>query len=349
MQKSLKKVRRQTTAANRADERLMFYITDSPSIEENPGEVGDQNRSDPDVKDQPSLYQECAEDSKFQSFLPCDERDEAAILYAYEQAELSYVESCSGEDRKIGKGKKRRGYSLAIAEKEHSVEPDPCPSEPHFKEDAAPSDDVVSIKGPEDMPAEELSAEEIPPDSDSAVAEDATFCLTPVGGAKMDLPAASIAVDDECLAAPAAEEPCPEPSTAEAREEVPERPPSTCPSPCHIASGADPTDEPQATKKYTIGLKIIHDTQVLSSIASLNSCSKTAILNKAQAVCSKHIPQYKRKDAGRRRACDDRLVSVLVDNWEFDLSTYDSKDMTFLIQTISKTSIPRFTVELSQF
>jgi hypothetical protein len=255
-------------------------------------------------------------------------------LYADEEDELSEVEPCSGEVRKIGKGKKRLECSLAIVEEGHSVEPNPFPIEPYFMEDAASSDDVVSITGIEDMPPEEVPAEENPPDSDYAVADDARDCSTPVEAADMGLPAGSIAVDDGYLSAPAAEIMCPEQCPAEAREEAPRLPSSACPSPCHAASVADPTEEPQAAEQYAIGLKILHDTQVLRSIASLKPCSKTAILNKTQAVSSKHIPQYKIENAGRRRACDDRLISVLIDDVEVELPTYDSEDMTFLIQTI---------------
>lgn len=98
---------------------------------------------------------------------------------------------------------------------------------------------------------------------------------------------------------------------------------------------------------YTVALKINYDTELLTQIISIEAGTRTAILEEAMKMYSARVLAYESIEPGweLRRECF--LVSVRMNCFEMDLSTYDTEDLTFLIQTISNSAIPTFTVQMS--
>lgn len=123
---------------------------------------------------------------------------------------------------------------------------------------------------------------------------------------------------------------------------------SVSPPPSPLAPFEGPTDDLEGTKKYTVVLKILYGAEVLTPMVSLDLGTKTAILNEAQAVYSEKVLQYEREDAEWKRTWDSRLSTVQMDGLEVDISTFPEEDLTFMIQKISNSSIPIFTVEILQ-
>ena len=98
---------------------------------------------------------------------------------------------------------------------------------------------------------------------------------------------------------------------------------------------------------YTVALRILLGSNILSSIVSLASSNRASILNKARTVYAERIPEAGKIKAGWVAGCDPKLVSLQMYGLELDLSTYDVEDMTYLIETAEKTHIPMFTVRMS--
>lgn len=98
---------------------------------------------------------------------------------------------------------------------------------------------------------------------------------------------------------------------------------------------------------YTIALKINYGAELVTQIISIDAGTQTAILEKALKVHSARVLAYESIEPEWELKWKCFLVSVQMDGFEMDLSTYDTEDLTFLIQAISNSAIPTFTVEIS--
>ena len=210
-------------------------------------------------------------------------------------------------------------------------------AEPLPVENPAVSEDVVSVVVVEDPPRPGCPVQEEPVCFETPLASEGKHSFEAVA-----------ATSDICLPAPIAEDPLSYAAMREALEEVPDVPPSACHPPSHLSPVENPTADLEDAKRYTMVLHIVHDTETLTSMVCLDVGTKTAILDKAQAVYANGVLEHATREAGRKTTCKGKLVSVQADGLVMNLSSYDSDDLTFLIQTISNTSIPIFRIEILQ-
>ncbi|KAF7502185.1 hypothetical protein GJ744_006765 [Endocarpon pusillum] len=78
------------------------------------------------------------------------------------------------------------------------------------------------------------------------------------------------------------------------------------------------------------------------TMVCLSSATTTAILNEAEAIYAERVFQD-----GWTRSLIKRLLTVTMDGHEVDMSAFASEDLTILVERISKSTIPMFTVEIS--
>ena len=97
---------------------------------------------------------------------------------------------------------------------------------------------------------------------------------------------------------------------------------------------------------HTIVLKIVKGSKVIRSIVSINSCTQTAVLNEANAYwrkCAASDPSLGGLSATGRELA---LVSVEMDGWEMDMSSFAGGDLSSLVRAVEKTGIPQFTLRV---
>ena len=99
---------------------------------------------------------------------------------------------------------------------------------------------------------------------------------------------------------------------------------------------------------HTITLKILNGSKVLRSIVSIRACTRTAILNEARANCVKCAQDDQSFGNGLPKGWDLALVSLKMYGYDMDLSTYKVENLSSLVRTVEKTSIPRFTLRISK-
>lgn len=102
----------------------------------------------------------------------------------------------------------------------------------------------------------------------------------------------------------------------------------------------------EGPKEYAIVLKIPHGSETLMTMVCLSSATKTAILDEAEAIYAEHVLQDEPVGKGWRRRFIMGPLTVTIDGHEVDTSTFASEDLTFLVERISKSTIPMFTVEI---
>ena len=115
-------------------------------------------------------------------------------------------------------------------------------------------------------------------------------------------------------------------------EDSPNDPPPHSPS--LQAPIEESTLNPAGHERPTVALKIIHEPKLFTVVVSLESNTKSSILTKAQAVYLEQVA--KEEGTAIKNRWDYNLLSVRMDGHEFDLSFYDSEDLTFLIAKISQ-------------
>ncbi|KAL8784133.1 MAG: hypothetical protein Q9195_009157 [Heterodermia aff. obscurata] len=106
------------------------------------------------------------------------------------------------------------------------------------------------------------------------------------------------------------------------------------------------TPEAQMHEGHAIALKIIHGSKILRSVVFVKACTRTAILNEAREYCVKHVQDDPK--LGKLPANDWKLSmeSLCLDGFDMDMSTYEVENLSFLVETIEKTEIPRFTLRV---
>lgn len=98
---------------------------------------------------------------------------------------------------------------------------------------------------------------------------------------------------------------------------------------------------------HTIALQILNGSKILRSVVFIRSCTRTAVLNEARAYCVKcgqHGQYFGRLLA---KGGDLALVSLKMNGYDMDMSTYQVEDLSSLIGVVEKTDIPTFTIWLS--
>lgn len=285
------------------------------------------------------LNQDCAEkDDEYQSLSPNKEVDEAIFHGAEEPA---YEDVARDRDSPTVDEVAPKLEDCPGAESSHIAEPS------KVEHDAA-SDDYFSFTEDEDPPAAEFAMTANSPECRYYSAEEVIWPVAPIAQDDAAPMGCSTAIDTMDAPTLVGEEPSSESGPAEAIGEGFEVPPPVRSSQAPLAPIKEPQDVQTLTKNYAVVLKMLHGTEVLTSMASLESATKTAILLEAQATYAKHLLQYELEEVGWKTMCNGTLLSVQMDSLEVNLSTYDAEDLTFLIETFSHTAVPIFTVDISQ-
>ncbi len=99
---------------------------------------------------------------------------------------------------------------------------------------------------------------------------------------------------------------------------------------------------------HTITLKILSGSKVLRSIAFIRACTRTAILNEAKAYCVKRAQDDQCLGTLLAKEYDLALISLKIHGYDMDLSTYEVESLSSLVRAVEKTSIPRFTLRITE-
>ena len=121
-------------------------------------------------------------------------------------------------------------------------------------------------------------------------------------------------------------------------------PPVQLPSVPSIREEAAP--EAPIQDGHAITLKIINGSEILRSVVFITASTRTAILNEARAYCEQYVKDDQRLNGVLANQWDLRLVSLRLDGFDMDISTYEVEDLSFLIETVKKKGIPRFTLRV---
>ena len=97
---------------------------------------------------------------------------------------------------------------------------------------------------------------------------------------------------------------------------------------------------------HAVTLKIINGSEILRSIVFITASTRTAILDEAIAYYEKHVQDNQSSGMVMAKEWDLNLVSLRLDGFDMDMSTYEFENLSFLIETIAKTEIPRFTLRV---
>ena len=97
---------------------------------------------------------------------------------------------------------------------------------------------------------------------------------------------------------------------------------------------------------HAIALKIINGSEILRSVVFITASTRTAILNQARAYCEQYVKDDQRLSGVLANQWDLRLVSLRLDGFDMDMSTYEVEDLSFLIETVEKKGIPRFALRV---
>ncbi len=142
--------------------------------------------------------------------------------------------------------------------------------------------------------------------------------------------------------------PPPRPALSAVRDDFdfhppPLAPPSTVTSVLEAAAPGSPTED-----SHTITLKILNGNKVLRSIVFIRACTRTAILNEARAYCVKCAQDDQCLGTLLAKEYDLALMSLKMYGYDMDLATYKVENLSSLVRAVEKTSIPRFTLRISE-
>ena len=124
---------------------------------------------------------------------------------------------------------------------------------------------------------------------------------------------------------------------------APAAPSSTVTSILEAAAPGAPTED-----SHTITLKILNGSKILRSVVFIRACTRTAILNEAKAYCVKCAQNDQRLGTLLAKEHDLAFISLKMYGYEMDLSTYKVENLSSLVRAVEKTSIPRFTLRISE-
>ena len=119
--------------------------------------------------------------------------------------------------------------------------------------------------------------------------------------------------------------------------------------PLLIASPAIETEIPKAPSKngHSIVLQILNGSRILRSVVLIRSCTRTAILNEARACCMRCGQYDQYFENLMTKGGKLTLISLKINEYDMNMSTYQVEDLSFLITVIEKTDVPIFTILLS--
>ncbi len=120
-------------------------------------------------------------------------------------------------------------------------------------------------------------------------------------------------------------------------------------APSHSATSVLETAASEAPTEdgHTITLKILNGSKVLRAIVFIRVCTRTAILNEARAYYMKWAQDDQILGTLLAKGCDLALMSLKMNGYDMDLSTYKVENLSSLLGAIEKTGIPRFTLRIS--
>lgn len=124
---------------------------------------------------------------------------------------------------------------------------------------------------------------------------------------------------------------------------LPSAPASTATSVLETAAPEAPTGD-----GHTITLEILNGSKVLRAIVFIRACTRTAILNEARAYYVKWAQDDQVLGTQLAQGCDLALISLNMYGCDMDLSTYKIENLSSLLGAVEKTSIPRFTLRISE-
>ncbi len=185
-------------------------------------------------------------------------------------------------------------------------------------------------------------------ESDYAAADHGISSAPPLVGYDVEILEIPADVDDGYSPVPVAEEPHLSPALTERVETGLERSSSVSRPTSPLVPVEESTAELQVSKKYAAVLKIPHGSEVLMTMVCLGSATKTAILKEAEAIYVERVLENEPEGKGWRRKWTRKLLTVTVDGDEVDMTAFASEDLTFLLEQISTSAIPMFTVKISQ-
>ena len=208
-----------------------------------------------------------------------------------------------------------------------------------------PTEEAVSYPAEEvlSFPAEEAASKLDPPQEDEATQEDT-----------LEEPLANSVI--ECC--DNREEQTPDPYDKSFVS-----PPRSATSSVHRKSNADPdpapaqlstassvleaaTPEAPIQDGHTLTLKIINGSKILRSVIFIEACTRTAILNAARVYCVKRGQDDPSLEGVEAKEWDLSLVSLRLDGFDMDMSTYEVDNLSFLVETIERKEIPIFTLRV---
>lgn len=99
---------------------------------------------------------------------------------------------------------------------------------------------------------------------------------------------------------------------------------------------------------HTITLEILNGSRVLRAIVFIRACTRTAILNEARAYYVKWAQDDQVLGTQLAQGCDLALISLNMYGYDMDLSTYKIENLSSLLGAVEKTSVPRFTLRISE-
>ena len=103
---------------------------------------------------------------------------------------------------------------------------------------------------------------------------------------------------------------------------------------------------PPVQESHAIALKIISGSKILRSVVFITASTQTAVLTEARTYYGKYVQSGQRFKGVLADKWDLSLVSLRLDGFDMDMSTYGAEDLSFLVETIGKTEIPRFTLRV---
>ena len=125
--------------------------------------------------------------------------------------------------------------------------------------------------------------------------------------------------------------------------------PLPSPAPSSTTPSAIEAAAPEVPDKagHTIALQIINGKKILRSVIFTKACTRTAILNEARAYCMDGGQRDQYFESPSAEGLGLTLVSLKINGYDMDLSTYNAEDLSFLVGAVEKTGIPSFTLRLS--
>ena len=106
------------------------------------------------------------------------------------------------------------------------------------------------------------------------------------------------------------------------------------------------TPEAPIQDGHTLTLKIINGSKILRSVVFIEACTRSAILNAARAYCVKRGQDDPSLEGVEAKKWDLSLVSLRLDGFDMDMSTYEVDNLSFLVETIERKEVPIFTLRV---